>query len=207
VFFSRIVRHMAIIDGVLKRSKDVLHLLLRAPIDEHRKTSFPWWCDCPPGCCSTPVKSEPRCHCRRLGPIAIAVIAFDDDDGGVPTRDASWGAAIPSRLPQLPQSQHGTFLALICGGGVRRAVVACGGGELGGGVGLFSMLSDGTLRGEMKRYVKNMSGHKFAECWGGRSANLCFYDQHTHNSNRVKNKVKKTRICVFMTKIFVSLRF
>ena len=81
-------------------------------------------------------------------------------------RDASWGAAIPSRSPQLPQSQHGAFLALICGGGVRRAVVACGGGELGGGVGLFSMLSDGTLRGEMKRYVKNMSGHKFAERGG-----------------------------------------
>ena len=88
-----------------------------------------------------------------------------------------------------------------------KAAAAAAAAACGGGVRLFSVTSDGTLRGEMKRYVKNMSGHKFAECWGGRSANLCFYDQHTHNSNRVKNKVKKTRICVFMTKIFVSLRF
>jgi hypothetical protein len=38
-----------------------------------------------------------------------------------------------------------------------RAAVACSGGKLGGGVRLFSVTSDGTLRGEMKRYVKNMS--------------------------------------------------
>jgi len=31
----------------------------------------------------------------------------------------------------------------------------------------FSVMSDGMLRGEMKRYVKNMSRHKFAECGGG----------------------------------------
>ena len=79
-------------------------------------------------------------------------------------------------------------------GGVRRAAVACGGGEQGGGGGerqhatkvaaaacgggvrLFSMTRDGTLRGEMKIYVKDMFGHKFAERGGGRSANLCFYD-------------------------------
>ena len=35
------------------------------------------------------------------------------------------------------------------------AAAACG-----GGVRLFSVASDGTLRGEMKRYVKVMSGHK-----------------------------------------------
>jgi hypothetical protein len=47
------------------------------------------------------------------------------------------------------------------GGGVRRAAVACGIGErCGGGAALFC---DKTLRGEMKRYVKDMSGHKFAE--------------------------------------------
>jgi hypothetical protein len=41
-------------------------------------------------------------------------------------------------------------------------VAVCGGGER-----LFSVTSDGTLRGEMKRYVKhNMSGHKFAELVG-----------------------------------------
>ena len=50
------------------------------------------------------------------------------------------------------------------GGGVRRrrAVAVCG-----GGVWLLSVTSDGTLRAEMKRYVKNMSGHKFAEPGGG----------------------------------------
>jgi hypothetical protein len=54
------------------------------------------------------------------------------------------------------------------GGGERRraqrqrrrhaAAASCG-----GGVRLFSMTRDGTLRGEMKIYVKDMSGHKFAE--------------------------------------------
>jgi hypothetical protein len=66
------------------------------------------------------------------------------------------------------------------GGGVRRAAVVCGGGERGGGDGerqratkaaaaacgggvrLFSATRDGTLRGEMKIFVKDMSGHKFA---------------------------------------------
>ena len=85
--------------------------------------------------------------------------------------------------------------------------VACGGGERGGGGGerqraakaaaaacssgmrLFSVTRDGTLRGEMKIHVKDMSGHKFAERGGGRSANLCFYDRHAYN--RVKNRVKK----------------
>ena len=92
------------------------------------------------------------------------------------------------------------------GVGARRAAVACGSGERGGGGGErqratkaaaaacgggrhFSVTRDGTLRGEMKIYVKDMSGHKFAER-GGDSANLCFYDRHTHN--RVKNRVKKT---------------
>ena len=71
------------------------------------------------------------------------------------------------------------------GGGVRRAAVACGIGErCGGGAALFC---DKTLRGEMKRYVKDISGHKFAERGGGRSANLWFCDQHTYN--RVENRV------------------
>ncbi len=42
----------------------------------------------------------------------------------------------------------------------------CGKGGGGGGMRLFSVMSDGTLRGEMKRYVKDMSGHIFAECGG-----------------------------------------
>ena len=57
----------------------------------------------------------------------------------------------------------------------------CAAAVCGGGVRLFSVTRDGTLRGEMKIYVKDMSGHKFAERGGGRSANLCFYDQHTYN--------------------------
>ena len=44
----------------------------------------------------------------------------------------------------------------------RRAVAVCG-----GGMWLLSVTSDGTLRAEMKRYLKNMSGHKFAEPGGG----------------------------------------
>jgi hypothetical protein len=81
---------------------------------------------------------------------------------------------------------------------VRPAAVACGGGHrvgsggerrratkaaaaaCGGGVRLFSVTSDGTLRGKMKRYVKDiMSGSQICRTWGGRSANLCFYDRHT----------------------------
>ena len=45
----------------------------------------------------------------------------------------------------------------------RRAAAACGGGMLR----LFSVTSDGKLRGEMKSYVKDVSGHKFAERGGG----------------------------------------
>ena len=87
----------------------------------------------------------PRWTTGRPEPPAAAVTPRDDDGGAF----------------------RSVFLALICGGGVRRAEVACGDGELGGGVRLFSVMSDGTLRGEMKRYVKNMSGHKFAELGGG----------------------------------------
>ncbi len=43
----------------------------------------------------------------------------------------------------------------------RRAAAACG-----GGVRLFSVTRDDTLRGEIKIYVKDMSGHKFAERGG-----------------------------------------
>jgi hypothetical protein len=41
------------------------------------------------------------------------------------------------------------------------------GAACGGGVRLFSVTRGGTLRGEMKIYVKDMSGHKFAERGGG----------------------------------------
>ncbi len=63
------------------------------------------------------------------------------------------------------------------GGGVQRqrAAAACG-----GGVRLFSVTRDGTLRREMKIYVKDMSGHKFGERGG---------DVH--------------QICVFMTDIHI----
>jgi hypothetical protein len=83
------------------------------------------------------------------------------------------------------------------GGGVRRAAVACGGGErggggrerqratkaavaaCGGGVQLFSVTRDGTLRGEMKIYVKDMSGHKFAER-GGDVLQICVFMTDIH---------------------------
>jgi hypothetical protein len=135
------------------------------------------------------VGTPPRRHRRRLGPIAIAAVAFDDDNEGCPDKGRTLGCH---------SLQHGVFLALICGGGVRRAVVTCGGGERGGGVRLFSVTRDCTLRGEMKRYVKNnMSGHNFAERGGDnlkisvfmtdihiiglkiglKDINLCLYDQ------------------------------
>jgi hypothetical protein len=56
----------------------------------------------------------------------------------------------------------------------RRAPAACG-----SGVRLFSVASDGTLRGEMKRYVKDMSGHKFAEC-GGDVLQICVFMTDIH---------------------------
>ena len=56
----------------------------------------------------------------------------------------------------------------------RRRVTACG-----GGVRLFSVTSDGTLRGEMKRYVKDMSGHKFAER-GGDVLQICVFMTDIH---------------------------
>ena len=66
------------------------------------------------------------------------------------------------------------------GGGVRQRRAA---------VRLFSVTSDGTLRGEMKRYVKVMSGHKFAER-GGDVLQICVFMTDIHY--RVKNRVKKT---------------
>jgi hypothetical protein len=57
----------------------------------------------------------------------------------------------------------------------RRRVTACG-----GGVRLFSVTSDDTLRGEMKRYVKDMSGHKFAER-GGDVLQICVFMTDIHN--------------------------
>ena len=78
--------------------------------------------------------------------------------------------------------------AAACGGGVRRrrAAAACGGGMLR----LFSVTSDGKLRGEMKSYVKDVSGHKFAERGGGGVLQICVF--MTDIQNRVKNRVKKT---------------
>ena len=51
----------------------------------------------------------------------------------------------------------------------------------------------------------SVSGHKFAEPGGGRSANLCFYDRHT---NKIGLKIGlKRRICVKSTYNFISLYF
>ncbi len=49
----------------------------------------------------------------------------------------------------------------------KAAVAVCG-----GGVRLFSLTRDSMLRGEMKIYVKDMSGHKFAER-GGDVLQIC----------------------------------
>ena len=54
------------------------------------------------------------------------------------------------------------------------AAAACG-----GGVRLFSVTRDGTLRGEMKIYVKDMSGHKFAER-GGDVLQICVFMTDIH---------------------------
>ena len=68
--------------------------------------------------------------------------------------------------------------AAACGGGVRRrrAAAACGGGMLR----LFSVTSDGKLRGEMKSYVKDVSGHKFAERGGGGVLQICVFMTDIH---------------------------
>ena len=44
---------------------------------------------------------------------------------------------------------------------------------------LFSVTRDGTLRGEMKIYVKDMSGHKFAER-GGDVLQICVFMTDIH---------------------------
>ena len=60
------------------------------------------------------------------------------------------------------------------------ATKAAAGAACGVGVRLFSVTRDGTLRGEMKIYVKDMSGHKFAER-GGDALQICVFmtDIHT----------------------------
>jgi hypothetical protein len=73
---------------------------------------------------------------------------------------------------------------VVCGGGGGGG----GGGErqrvtkaeaCGSGVRLFSVTRDGTLRGEMKIYVKDMSGHKFAER-GGDVLQICVFMTDIH---------------------------
>jgi hypothetical protein len=76
-------------------------------------------------------------------------------------------------------------VAVVCGGGeqgggggerqraTKAAAAACGGGRH------FSVTRDGTLRGEMKIYVKDMSGHKFAEC-GGDVLQICVFMTDIH---------------------------
>jgi hypothetical protein len=56
----------------------------------------------------------------------------------------------------------------------RRAAAACG-----GGVRLFSVTRDGTMRREMKIYVKDMAGHKFAER-GGDVLQICVSMTNIH---------------------------
>ncbi len=48
-------------------------------------------------------------------------------------------------------------------GGERQRATKAEAAACGGDVQLFSVTRDGTLRGEMKVYVKDMSGHNIAE--------------------------------------------
>jgi hypothetical protein len=103
---------------------------------------------------------------------------------------ASEVAAAGSGSVQQRQRRRRAAVAL-------RAAVACGYGERGGGGGerqratkavavacgggvrLFSVTRDGTLRGEMKIYVKYISGHKFAER-GGDVLQICVFMTNIH---------------------------
>ncbi len=67
----------------------------------------------------------------------------------------------------------------VRGSGERRRATKAAAAACGGGVWLFSVTSDGTLRGEMKRYVKDMSRHKFAEC-GGDVLQICVFMTNIH---------------------------
>jgi len=65
------------------------------------------------------------------------------------------------------------------GGGERQGATKAEAATCGGGVRLFSVTRDGTLRGEMKIYVKDMSGHKFAER-GGDVLQICAFMTDIH---------------------------
>ena len=65
------------------------------------------------------------------------------------------------------------------GGGERQHATKVAAAACGGGVRLFSMTRDVTLRGEMKRYVKDMSGHTFAER-GGDVLQICVFMTDIH---------------------------
>jgi hypothetical protein len=65
------------------------------------------------------------------------------------------------------------------GGGERQRATKAEAAACGGGVRLFSVTRDGTLRGEMKIYVKDMSGHKFAER-GGDVLQICVFMTDIH---------------------------
>ncbi len=60
------------------------------------------------------------------------------------------------------------------GGGERQRATKAEAAACGGGVRLFSATKDGPLRGEMKIYGIDMSGHKFAER-GGDILQICVF--------------------------------
>ena len=65
------------------------------------------------------------------------------------------------------------------GGGERQRATKAEATACGGGVRLFSVTRDRTLRGEMTIYVKDMSGHNFAEC-GGDVLQICVFMTDMH---------------------------
>ena len=109
------------------------------------------------------------------------------------------------------------------GGGVRRVAVACGSGErggaggerqratkaaaeaCGGGMWLFSVTRDGTLRGEMNIYVKDMSGHKFAER-GGDVLQICVFMTDIHIIViGIKMGLKRHNLCLYDRYFYVFM--
>jgi hypothetical protein len=66
----------------------------------------------------------------------------------------------------------------------------------GGGVRLFPVTSIGTLRREMKRYVKDMSGHKFAKRGGG-VLQICVFMTDMKRCKSVSKRGIIKCLCVF----------
>ena len=126
--------------GRQRASQDVFPPVVRLP----SRTSF----------CPRRVGMPPRRQRRRLGPIAIAVVAFDNDDEGCPDEGHVLGCRDPVQVTAVA-ARH------VPGLDLRRRDTACGGGvwRWQARWRRAALLRDQQrhVRGEMKRYVKKMS--------------------------------------------------